>query len=338
MYEKTSPKNLSADFVLSAVQNLYHITSIKLPEKKGEGIENAAWVFHTEKGNFIIKIFEKSETIIQDVKEEVLLYEYLLSHDIHVPEVLPSVTNKKVVILTKNKLQYPAMLMKYETLKRYKASALSKEQLNNIASTIAHMHKVLMVYPRKDHVRKSIHDAMAIYNHSMKDFDRFLTSPNAKSSYLQDHERLRKIRTDAINYLQKQKLAENLTQSVLHNDLALGHLLFLPDGKLYIFDFSDFEYGPVALDLGVLFFNFYREGELTIKQWRLMIKEFLFVYTNIVPLTENDKKAIDIFTVSRMLEHIRYLDDMSTEQGFPVDDKGVKKRYDLLEQLYLDKS
>lgn len=338
MHQKTSPKILSADFILSAVQKVYDLQLTKPPQAIGEGIENAAWVFHTHKGNFIIKIFEKGETIIKDVKEEVSLYEYLLHHDIHVPEVILSVTNEKVVILTKDDLLYPAILMRYETLTRYPASALSKEQLNKIASTIAHMHKVLMVYPRKEHVRKSIHDAMAIYNHSMKDFDRFLTSPNAKSLYLQDHERLRKIRTDAINYLQKQKLAENLTRSVLHNDLALGHLLFMPNNDLYIFDFSDFEYGPVALDLGVLFFNFYREGDLTIEEWRSMIKDFLSIYTKIVPITQNDKKAIDIFTVSRMLEHIRYLDDMSTQHGFPVDDKGVKKRYDLLEQLYLDKS
>lgn len=77
---------------------------------------------------------------------------------------------------------------------------------------------------------------------------------------------------------------------------------------------------------------------MTIDQWKSMIEEFLSVYTQNVPLTENDKKAIDIFTVSRMLEHIRYLDDRSMKEGHTMDDKGIKKRYDLLEQLYLSES
>ncbi|MBI4084802.1 MAG: phosphotransferase [Candidatus Levybacteria bacterium] len=330
MSNETSPKQLSSEFVRSAIHKLYGITSIKPPKAEGEGIENAVWIFHTERQDFIAKIFDHSDTIAKDVNEEVEIYEYLRSHDIHTPEVVPSLSGERVALIT---VDLPVIVMKLEKLKRISASDLSKDQLNIIATTVSKMHSVLMHYPRIEHIRPSSHDAESIYDHSMKDFDLFLTSPNAKSPYLQDHERLRKIRNDAINYLQRQKLGSDLTKSVLHNDLALGHLLFLEDGELYIFDFSDFEYGPVALDLGVLFFNFYREGEITIDQWKSMIEEFLSVYTQNVPLTENDKKAIDIFTVSRMLEHIRYLDDRSIKEGHIMDDKGIKKRYDLLEAL-----
>lgn len=330
---KASPKDLSSEVVQSAVQELYGIKSIKPPTSIGEGIENAAWIFYTQKQDYILKIFSNSETIEGDVNEEVLLYNYLLQHQINAPEVIPTLEGVNVPVICSD--TYPAILMKYEKLKRVPASDLSQKQVHKIASSIAHMHKVLMNYPRTERIKPTTHDAMSIYNHSLKDFDMFLTSPNAKSPHLQDHARLRKIRTDAINYLQKQKLEKELTKSIIHNDLALGHVLFLQNGDIYIFDFSDFECGAVALDLGVLFFNFYREGQLTIEQWKSMLEEFLSVYTQTVKLTDNDKKAIQIFTVSRMLEHIRYLDRMSIREGYPVDEKGVKKRYDLLEHLYL---
>jgi len=338
MSNKISPKQLSSEFVRSAIHKLYGITNIEPPKAEGEGIENAVWIFHTEKQDFIAKIFDHSETIEKDVNEEVKIYEYLRKHGIHAPEVIPSLSGERVALIAVDSTSYPVIVMKFEKLKRIPASDLSKEQLYTIATTVSKMHSILLHYPHIKHIRPSSHDAESIYDHSMKDFDLFLTSPNAKSLYLQDHERLKKIRNDAINYLQGQKLGSDLTKSVLHSDLALGHLLFLEDGELYIFDFSDFEYGPVALDLGVLFFNFYREGEITIDKWKAIIKEFLSVYTQNVPLTENDKKAIDIFTVSRMLEHIRYLDDRSIKEGHPMDDKGIKKRYDLLEQLYLSDS
>jgi len=335
MNKNASPKKLPSEFVQATVKELYGITSIQPPTSIGEGIENAAWIFYTGQQEYILKIFDYSETIEKDVNEEVLLYEYLLQHGIHVPEVRSALSGKKVPVIKAYDMIYPEILMKYEKLRRIPASNLTKEQLHKLAATISHMHNVLMRYPRIQHIRPTVHDAMSIYDHSLKDFELFLTSPNAKSSFLQDHERLRKIRTDAIEYLKKQKLGSDLTKSVIHNDLALGHLLFLQDGEIYIFDFSDFEYGAVALDLGVLFFNFYREGDLTIDQWKSMTSEFLSIYTEKVPLTESDRKAIDIFTVSRMLEHIRYLDRLSIREGHPVDDKGVKKRYDLLEHLYL---
>jgi Ser/Thr protein kinase RdoA (MazF antagonist) len=328
-----SPKELSSEVVQSAIKDLYGITSIKSPNEIGEGIENAVWIYYTGNQDFIVKIFSYSKTINDDVHEEVLLYNYLLQHGIHVPEVMPTVTGNNVSLISNT---YPAILMKYENLKRISASDLTTHQLHKIATTIAHMHKVLIDYGRKEHIRMTVHDAMSIYNHSLRDFDEiFLISPNAKSPYLKDHERLREIRTDAINYLKNQKLEEELTKSVLHNDLGLGHILFREDGEIYIYDFSDFEYGAVALDLGVLFFNFYREGQLTIEQWKNTIEKFLSVYTETIDLTENDKKAIQIFTISRMLEHIRYLDRMSIKEGHPMDDMGVRKRYDLLEQLYL---
>lgn len=330
-----SPKTLTADFVQSFIEENYGIVSDKPPKPEGEGIENAAWIFSTDSQNYIVKIFDASATIENDVNEEVLLYDYLREHDINTPEVIPNQSFKKVSIIETGGLRFPTIVMVFEGLKRYTASELSKEQLEKIASTVSRMHKVLMDYPRKSHIRQSSYDAESIHTHSMKDFEMFLTSPNAKSSYLHDHDRLRKIRKDAINFLNRQTIETNLTRTVLHNDLALGHLLFLPSDEIYIFDFSDFEYGSVALDLGVLFFNFYREGELSMKKWRSMIDDFLAVYTQTVPLTENDKKAIDIFTVSRLLEHVRYLDERSIKENHMMDDKGIKKRYDLLEQLYL---
>lgn len=332
-----SPKNLPIELIVSTVHNLYGIRSVKPPRAEGEGIENAAWVFYTTNQDYIVKIFDFSKTIVKDVNEEVLLYDYLLHHGIHAPEVIHSLSGKKVTLITSDSVSYPMIIMKYEKLMRIPASDLTKEQLRIIAATISSMHSVLMNYSRIEHVRPSTHGEMSLYDHSMKDFDMFLTSPNANSPHLQDHERLKRIRKDAINYLNRQKLGADLTKSVLHNDLALGHLLFLDNGDLYIFDFSDFEYGPVALDLGVLFFNFYREGEITIERWRSMISEFLAVYTQVMPLSKNDKKAIDIFTVSRMLEHIKYLDERSIKEGHTMDDNGIKKRYDLLEQLYLSR-
>lgn len=328
-----SPKELSSDFVQTIVSQLYGIKSIQPPKFIGEGVENAVWILYTDQQNYALKIFSPGETVEKDVNEEVLLYEYLLQNKINVPEIIPSFEGKKVVLIHSD--IFPIILMKLEVLKRFSASDLSREQLHKIAATVSHMHKVLMNYPRMGHVRVTTHDAMSIYNHSIKDFDAFLVSPNARSPHLSDHDRLRKIRSDAIHYLRQQKLDEELTKTVLHNDLGLGHLQFLPNGEVYIFDFSDFEYGPISLELGVLFFNFYREGELTIEEWRSMIEEFLAIYTKTVSLTDNDKKAINIFTVSRMLEHIRYLDRMSIKEGHSMDDKGVKKRYDLLEQLYL---
>ncbi len=330
-----SPKTLTADFVHSFVEENYNIICTKPPKPEGEGIENAAWVFPTDSGDYIAKIFDASDSIENDVTEEVLLYDYLRAHQINAPEVIPNHSNKKVSIVETDGHRYPTIVMVFEELKRHTASELSNEQLEWLASTVSRMHKVLMDYPRKSQVRPSSYDAESIHTHSMKDFEMFLTSPNAKSPFLQGHDRLRRIRKDAIDFLNRQTIEPDLTRTVLHNDLALGHLLFFPNGEIYIFDFSDFEYGPVALDLGVLFFNFYREGELSIETWRSMIDDFLAVYTQIVPLTENDKKAIDIFTVSRLLEHVRYLDERSIKENHAMDDKGIKKRYDLLEQLYL---
>lgn len=39
MSNKTSPKQLSSEFVRSAIHRLYEITNIKSPKAEGEGIE-----------------------------------------------------------------------------------------------------------------------------------------------------------------------------------------------------------------------------------------------------------------------------------------------------------
>ena len=111
-----------------------------------------------------------AKQIEKDINEEVLVYEYLLQHNIHAPEVIPSRTNEKVSIIKTGSWSYPAILMRFEKLKRVPASDLSNEQLHKIAFTVSHMHDVLIDYPRKEYIRPTIHDAMSIYNHSLNDF------------------------------------------------------------------------------------------------------------------------------------------------------------------------
>lgn len=110
-------------------------------------MENAAWHFKTNKGDWVVKVYAPHMVPFEKVVEETALYEYLNQHGIRVPKVLHSKKAHLVEKLETDMHEYPVMVMKFEEGLRFTRSAsIQKDELVKIAQTVARMHQCLEHY------------------------------------------------------------------------------------------------------------------------------------------------------------------------------------------------
>lgn len=323
-----SPKLMSAKKLSEQVSDIYPLKILEFPAFIDEGVENAVWKIVTDKGSFVVKVFALPESEIETIQEEVNLYQFLRKNGINAPFILASKRGFLVETLKTDSFSYPMIIMRLEFLKRVTPSTISLEELSKIASKIAYMHNILTYYPRKHKIKQD----KKSHNISLDDFDIFLDSPNSK--YFTSFE-INEFFTLEKKILEKIKIYPSfaLTESVLHRDLQLQHILFLPNNDIYFLDFSDFQVGPVIFDLAIMLVNLFKEENILKSRWRQLKKLFLATYVSEFGLDKEEINEIDYFMLTRILDEIRYLNAVSLKTGKEVDAKGIKRRYLLAKVL-----
>ena len=331
--ESVSPKLISTEQVEDFVQDKYGLEKNGISTAISQGVESAVWLIPTAQGKWYAKVYGQHEGPLSRIQEETRLYEYLRDAGIRVPEVKASLDGQKAISIETEHGQYSTILMKYEEIREPKPSTITKEELSRIASRVAQMHEVLKKYPDKDLLVEPNHipaqlpvDTLAI----------FLRSPNKNVFDDKELEKLRELDARMIDYLEKNPLPLNLSESVLHGDLAFGHAQLLPDGDVYFFDFADRWYGPIAHELGILTINLYRPEDINFEKFEQLRDWMLTAYTAEGKLTTEDFRAMTPFMLRQIMEAVRYLSRIAQQEGYEVDSQGNKRRYKLAEYLLKD--
>lgn len=328
---KLSPKDLPSNLLQKELTKLFALILLKPPSLMDKGVENAAWFLETDKGQFIAKVFTISEVTIAEIKEEVNIYSFLQKNGICAPTILVSLNNNTVEQIEINKVKFPFFIMRYENLKRSYPSSATKKEITQIAKSLAKMHRVLNNYPNLEKIKRK----KGYYTHfiPLRAFPTLKKSPNANIFTGEELNNLKVLDNKMVSFYKKNKPKFQLTETVIHGDIALEHVQFLENGKLYFFDFSDYFYGPVSHEIAVFLTHLHREENITIKRWEELKQWVIEGYRSITKLTDNDYKAIKPFIIRRLLGEILYLSAISNKINKEVDSMGIKRRYILADYL-----
>lgn len=260
-----SPKELSPATIKSFAETTYEMRVINPPELMPGGTENAGWLVETAESKHVAKVFSQSGERISSIYDELCIYEYLLANGFHAPDVVKTKTGSNINILVFDGFEYPVVVMRLERLRRSSPSAITFPEVELLAETVAQMHNILQTYPRKDKIaRISIPRSPSVVSGGFEDL---IFSPNAKVFDENELKILRTIDEKLVSSVKTQAINPPLTESILHGDLSLGHAQFLPDGSIYLFDFSDFSIGPIIWEIATIFSYFYKEGGISIERW-----------------------------------------------------------------------
>lgn len=371
MANQLSPKQLSSEIIRLEIENLYDLSSLEVPIQMTGGVENAAWHFKTNKGDLVIKVYAPHMVPFEKVVEETALYEYLNKHGINVPKVLSSKRAQPVEKLKTGMYTYPVIAMKFENLRFTRPASIQKDELVKIAQIVTRMHKCLKQYPRyvnfmakRETTGKGIstispngsvltslvkiarrvarmYQSLKHYPHYENfmikgepvGYDTLVASPNASVFTPEELTRIRVLDQKMQAYLSAYSLSPHLTKSIIHGDLALGHAPFLTNGDVYLFDFADRSWGPIAEELAGMLVHLYLEDEITFDRWEKLRDWTLAGYTSATRLTSEDLNTIFPFMMRRILLGITYLCNISRRMHREVDSRGIKRKYQLADYL-----
>jgi Ser/Thr protein kinase RdoA (MazF antagonist) len=321
---RISPKQMHPNTIQEFVKDVYGLSTIKMPFLMNGGVENAGWLIETAE-KFVVKVFAEDGDRVASIYEETYLYEYLNSCELYAPQVIMTSKGSLVGLLTIDSCDYPAVMMKLEELRRLSPLTITPHEVKGLAHTIARMHRVLKTHPRWNQIpRIDLPHSSSI---TTGGFDDLLSSPNASVFNEDELSNARAIDDKLIFYIETHLINVHLTTSILHGDLSLGHAQLLPNGKWYLFDFSDFSLGPIVWELATLLVSFYKQGGLSFHYWLKLKQYFLECYEDEMALSANDLSALKFCLLDRILFEIRFLNDVSKTENRLVDAEGNKKRY-----------
>lgn len=291
--EKIPAKQITKEIVTDFLQTNYGLTGITLEFNSG-GTESGIWVVSiNDRQAYILKIFAK-ENSIKEVTDEAILYEYLNKKGVRCPIVVP--TNKGKLATTIN--SFSAVLMKYEELRQVNPGDITEKEMVVIGRQTAILHQLLRKYqgvidPVKSPIFGSVIDSVK----------GCINSQDFTKKQMGDFTR---IDMQMVGWLAEHGLP-NLNQQLIHGDLMLGHTQFLPDGRIYYFDFTDRKVGTITEELGTMFTVFYQWEDVTFKKYEQLVDWFLRGYQQVNPLTKTERESIRWFEVARILGATNYL-------------------------------
>lgn len=330
--EQIHPKNIPVDEVLSSLKKFYGILPTKPPAQMEGGVKTAAWLLETEKGKFIAKIFALSEERpVERIVEEVSLCNYLTKHGIRTPKFILGKNGRYVEQMRFGKADFPIQMMKFEELYRLKPSSIKKDELQKIAKTAARMHQALLDCPRKDKIKKE--DRFRCHIAPLSSFEIFSKSPNSSIYTKAELKNIKRLDEEIVRFASPHLPKKGLTESILHGDLALDHAQFLSNGEAYLFDFSDFMWGPIAHELSVMLVHLFHEEDISFQRWEQLKEWWLSGYSSVFKLESEDLKAIKPLIIRRAQGVIVYLCDVAIRIKRKVNEQGIRRRYKLADYL-----
>lgn len=301
---RVSPKSIPIKKIICAIENSYGIQIEKEFTPIISDSAGAVWYFGANSSKWIVKIYPLRPLRLKKVEDEMRLYAYLRERGIRVPEILPTKDNRLLTIIKFCGNIFPLVIMKSETQKALNPENVSQEQLQKIGRTIATMHSILKEYPYRNGLEYKNNKDLKGENHLLA--IEHLASENSKLLTPGDIEIVRTIGDQLREYLGKYQRQEYLTKSVVHADLHLGQTTFLSDGEVYIFDFDERFYGPVAWDLAISFVHLYTRAKITFEHWERLCKWYLCGYESKMTLKKEDHHAIRLMILYSILVGIHH--------------------------------
>ncbi len=330
-FEQGFLKERSANLIAPFLTDQYGLHLINPPTLMRGGMESVVWSVQSNQGSWVLKIFGTHQGSFERIQEEVLLYEYLNRNGLRAPHVLLTRQGGYVAKLCVEGTTFCAFLMRFEELRECHAANIKEDEMLEIARTQARMHDVLRRYSDNENFAR-----VTRYRPTGRAFSKLLESPYAPMLSAEELAELKMIDRKMFDYASRFKQDNSLTESTLHGDMRLEHAQFLPDGRVYLFDFADRSRGLVAYGLAVMLSHLYCDDKITFARWEELRTWLLKGYTSICELSEEDQAAIKPLLVIRLLEEVAYLSERARVAVDLVDAEGLKRRYKLADCILKD--
>jgi Ser/Thr protein kinase RdoA (MazF antagonist) len=322
------PKRPSTEAISSFVAHQYGLSLIDPPTIIRNGMESHVWSLRTDCGDWIVKAF-LHQRLLEKVQDEVNLYQDLNRNGFHVPVVLSTTKGSSVARFSAGGRTYPVILMRLELLRKCKAVTIKAEELLEITRTMARMHETLKEYPDREKYSSKLEVTTDAYT-------KLLASPYAAVFNCDELATFKTLDRQMVRYASDFQRRNKSTESVLHGDMYLEHAQFLPHGEVYLFDFADRMYGPIAYELAIMLGHFYSDEDISFERWEELNNWLMSGYASVRELTLEDQEAIKPCMINRLLTEIAFLSEKAADNS-KVDPQAIKRRYRLAEYLLFDK-
>ena len=291
VYTKLSENNLKDFFSKYKLGKLLNYKEIK------EGIENTNYFIQTEKGKFILTVYEK-RVEEKDLPFFISLMKNLFDKKFPSPE---PIINRNGSYIS-NILEKKAAVVSF--LQGSSKKNLNSINCNQIGTYTAKLHSITKNLSGKRENKLSVTSWRKIYNRVKKDCSKI--HPNLENVIEKNLEEIEK------------NWPKNIPSGIIHADLFPDNIFFKEDKLSGIIDFyfacHDFYAFEIAICLNALCFEGQKEN-LSFNVTKA--KKFIDGYSNIRKLTQNEKNALKILCKGAALRFLltRVFDYLNITEG-----------------------
>ena len=291
VYTKLSEEELKQFFTKYNLGNLLNYKGIK------EGIENTNYFIQTEKGKFILTLYEK-RVEEKDLPFFIGLMRNLFDKKFPSPE---PIINKNGSYITEI-LNKKAAVVSF--LEGSAKKILNPDECYQVGINTAKLHLITKNLSSKRSNKLSIDSWRKIYEKVKKDSSKI-------------HQNLPKIVEKNLEVIEK-KWPKDIPKGIIHADLFPDNIFF-KNNKLtgiidYYFSCNDFYAFEIAICLNALCF----EGEKENLSFNVTkAKKFIDGYSNIRKLTEEEKKSLKVLCQGAAIRFLltRVFDYLNLTEG-----------------------
>ena len=296
-----------------------------------QGVHSKAWLGAAHDGRWVAKVSDPEHDPEAKLSEHIMLYTFLNAHGINVPVVRANRHGHVVSYIDAAGQRYPLTLMRFHELRSLAPAAITPAELRHIAGTIARMHTMLDTYPRRSTI---VADVVASENQWGEQrvgvFDALVAAPTAMWFTHEELAWLKVIDADAVSYINTHYPPPRaVAHAILHGDMNFEHIRLLPEGRVYLFDFGDLCWGPVAHDLGQFLQCIFRDSAISFTRWEELRTWLVAGYISHRPLAIADIEAIDLFVINRIVSQAKYILELAGEEASPQGAAAIKRTYEL---------
>ncbi|MEO6508333.1 MAG: phosphotransferase [Patescibacteria group bacterium] len=323
----TNPKFIPTQIVKSFVTDEYNMKLLSDP-KLIYSLENSTWLLKTDAGKYYLKVFRNDS--IDEIQREINLYTELKNVEIYTPEVIENKRCKKVSILNFEKNCYSVMLMTEVKLRKLTSSTITKEEITTLISAVARMHNYMStnIYCNTYKNNSTVESDKGFSFYGI-----FKGSENYKVLSETNRLKVRELDNKIVDYLGKNYPSLTESYSLIHGDLFLEQMGLSEKNEVFMFDFADSSWGPVAQELAVFLNHLYRSDEISFDRWEELRKWVLDSYQSINKFSNADLDSIKPLIIRRIVLELSYLYQVSIELKVEVDPIGNNHRLELAEYL-----
>lgn len=316
----SSVKAIPQEIVCELVHQHY-LPDQKLREmaQMTEGWQSAVWGFKTATGSYLLKIYEFDIRTATEIEDELAFYAFLNQHDLRVPQIYRSLNHKWLTPIQFGEQTTYAMLMQWEALSLWQPETVTASQLSRIGVALGRLHQICLTYPHLKQDTKQTEGTLARQNYAVVFQEGFFgaiaASPLARSLTADELAHSAQVSASSTTFLDAHPIAAELHYSLIHTDLKVDHIRFLPDGTVYIFDFEGKRWGAVANDLGRFLTSLYGESTIDFVRWEEIKGQVITAYQQISPLAAVDIWHIDLFALRYLHMMLYYFCRGATESN-----------------------